>query len=181
MPRAIRRSDSVKVIAAVVSEALRRHGIEAVLSGGAVVSIYSVNEYESHDLDFITAAGSAEIVAAMGTIGFRRERGRHFVHPQTDFIVEFPSGPLMVGEELVRTPAMLRTSRGTIRLLTPTQAVKDRLAGFFHWSDRQSLEQALMIARHQPINLKEVARWATAEPPPALERYRVFEERLKAR
>ena len=27
--------------------------------------------------------------------------------------------------------------------LTPTDAVKDRLAAFFHWSDRQSLEQAL--------------------------------------
>ena len=31
-------------------------GITATLSGGAAVAIYSDNKYESHDLDFVTAA-----------------------------------------------------------------------------------------------------------------------------
>jgi hypothetical protein len=50
---------------------------------------------------------------------------------------------------------------------------------FFHWSDRQSLEQALAIARHQPVKLGEVARWAKREPDPAAERYQVFAQRLQ--
>jgi hypothetical protein len=38
-------------VAALVSTALEAAGISAVLSGGAVVSIYTHNEYESADLD----------------------------------------------------------------------------------------------------------------------------------
>jgi hypothetical protein len=40
-------------VAAAVCAALERAGIPVVLSGGSVVSIYSDNEYESYDLDFI--------------------------------------------------------------------------------------------------------------------------------
>lgn len=43
-------------IAALVSDALERAGISAVLSGGAAVSIYSSAAYLSLDLDFITSA-----------------------------------------------------------------------------------------------------------------------------
>jgi len=33
-------------------------------------------------------------------LGFER-KGRHFAHPETEFFVEFPSGPLTVGEQRV--------------------------------------------------------------------------------
>jgi hypothetical protein len=42
---------SLKELAAIVSEALENAGITATLSGGAAVSIYSDNKYESEDLD----------------------------------------------------------------------------------------------------------------------------------
>ena len=40
-------------VAALVCTALEAHDISVVLSGGAVVSIYSDAEYVSYDLDFI--------------------------------------------------------------------------------------------------------------------------------
>jgi len=43
-------------LAAIVSDALENAGITATLSGGAAVSIYTDNRYESFDLDFVTAA-----------------------------------------------------------------------------------------------------------------------------
>ncbi len=49
--REIDDSLSVAEVAAVVSEALEAAGLDAVLSGGSVVTIYSENEYESFDLD----------------------------------------------------------------------------------------------------------------------------------
>lgn len=174
----IRRTDAVEKIAALVSAALAEHGIEAVLSGGSVVSIYSANEFQSYDLDFITLATQREIAAAMATLGFARGSGRHYTHPETPFMVEFPRGPVMVGDEVVEKSARRRTPHGVIRLLSPTDAVKDRLAAFFHWSDRQSLEQALAIATRQRVKLAEIAKWAKREPPPAPERYEVFRERL---
>ena len=67
---------------------------------------------------------------------------------------------------------------GVIRLLTPTDAVKDRLSAFFYWSDRQSLAQALAIARRQPVDLQDIERWALAEPMPAAERFGIFRNRL---
>ncbi len=43
-------------LAAIISEALESNNIIATLSGGAVVSIYSENRYQSADLDFVTTA-----------------------------------------------------------------------------------------------------------------------------
>jgi hypothetical protein len=39
-------------LAAIISEALESNNIIATLSGGAVVSIYSENRYQSADLEF---------------------------------------------------------------------------------------------------------------------------------
>lgn len=149
----------------------------AVLTGGAVVSIYTANEFQSHDLDFITGAGRREIDRAMEAIGFRRAKGRHYDHPETLFIVEVPTGPLMAGATPIEQHAERHTAVGIIRLLTPTDAVKDRLAGFLHWSDRQNLEQALALCRCQPVNLADIESWARNEAQP--DRLRVFLDRLR--
>ena len=52
----INEHTSLEELAAVVSETLEKAGIIATLSGGAAVSIYSNNRYQSEDLDFVTAA-----------------------------------------------------------------------------------------------------------------------------
>lgn len=175
--KSIRADTSIEALAALICGALAQHGIHAVLTGGAVVSIYTDNEFQSRDLDFISAAGRQELDRAMAPIGFARGAGRHYTHPATEFIVEFPSGPLMVGAERIERHAERRTPIGTIRLLTPTDAVKDRLAGFLHWSDRQNLEQALALCRAQPVKLADVERWAAGEGQE--ERFATFLARLR--
>jgi len=54
--------------------------------------------------------------------------------------------------------------------------VKDRLAAYFHWNDRQSLEQALLVAKAQPVDIKEIRRWSKAED--AREKFDVSERML---
>jgi hypothetical protein len=44
----------LKGLACLIYETLKSNGIEAVLVGGACVSIYSQNRYQSFDLDFVT-------------------------------------------------------------------------------------------------------------------------------
>lgn len=173
----ITQATTIEALAALVCESLARGGIHAVLTGGAVVSIYTDNEFQSHDLDFISASGRKELDLAMSALGFSRGAGRHYVHPATDFIVEFPSGPLMVGGTPVTRHAERPTPHGVIRLLTPTDAVKDRLAGFLHWSDRQNLEQALALCRAQSVDLDDVKRWAAHEG--QAERFAVFLSRMQ--
>ena len=94
---AIRRSLTREQVAALVCSTLERHGVEVVLTGGAVVSIYSDNEYESDDLDFVQTGLARKVAPAMEELGFER-RGRHWVHPNSAYWVEFPPGPVHVGE-----------------------------------------------------------------------------------
>ena len=49
----IDKNTTIKELALIVSTKLRESNIDTVLVGGAVVSIYTKNEYESGDLDFI--------------------------------------------------------------------------------------------------------------------------------
>lgn len=176
----ITASTTIEELAAIVSTTLQAAGIRAVLSGGAVVSIYTNNEYESSDLDFISSESTSKIAAAIAPLGFRR-KGRMFSHPSTPLFVEFPAGPLAIGDELIRDTevAERRTPAGTIRLLTPTQCVMDRLAAYFHWNDRQSLDQAVMVASSQQISLAKLDAWAKREG--ASDKLRKFKQELAAR
>jgi hypothetical protein len=118
-------------LAGLVAGALERANITSTLSGGAVVSIYTDNEYESHDLDFITSERNSEIAVALAPLGFKSEPGtRAFSHPDTDYFVEFPPGPLGLGETVIdhSDAAVMQTRYGRLRLLTPTQSTMDRLA-----------------------------------------------------
>lgn len=150
-------------VAAFVCSQLRSKGIEAVLSGGGCVSIYTTNRYQSYDLDFVPAvANRRRIRVALLEIGFKEEH-RYFKHAATKFWVEFPPGPLAIGDEPVKEVVQREFPTGRLYLISPTDCVKDRLAGYYHWEDRQCLEQALLVAECNSIDLEEVARWSTHE------------------
>lgn len=155
---------SVAELAAHVATILDEHGIPVVLSGGACVAIYSSGLYVSMDLDLVNTrlVRRSAVRAALVDAGWS-EQGRHFRHDDTPYLVECPAGPLSVGSEPTRSVNQMVFGTGRLWLLTPTDCVKDRLAGYFHWGDRQCLEQAKLVAEAQTIDWAEVGRWATAE------------------
>jgi hypothetical protein len=57
----------------------------------------------------------------------------------------------------------MELSTGTLTLLSPTDCVKDRLAAFYHWNDRQCLEQALLVIESRKVDLREIRRWSRVE------------------
>lgn len=155
---------SVEELAGLVCETLGDSGITVTLTGGACVAIWSDGLYVSKDLDFIEEGPvpRRQVKDALATIGFT-EKNRYFVHPATEFFIEFPTGPLTVGDERVRQVTTLETAAGKLRLLSPTDCVKDRLAAFFYWNDKMAFEQALLVAQQQPIDMLDLRRWASAE------------------
>lgn len=161
--KAITKDMAVAELAGIVAEHLRSRGIDVVLSGGALVGIYSHGEYMSEDIDFVTFASNKEIGPALAELGFRKGPGRHFIHPGTNLILEFPRGPLSVGEELVTTVVDLETLGGRISVLSPTDAVKDRLAAHIHWKDETPFAQARSIASRHEVDLDAIVSWAKAE------------------
>lgn len=162
MTRITARS-SLTEIAALVSDKLERAGITAVLSGGAAVSIYSSAAYLSRDLDFITSAPAETIQKALSSLGFKNDGGRYFTHPRTSYFLEFPAGPLAIGDQIIKDWAKLDTKFGLIHILTPTQCVMDRLAAYYYWNDSQALDQAILVAQGQIIEIDAVHDWSTGE------------------
>lgn len=142
-------------------------GIRSVLVGGAVVSIYTEGLYRSGDLDLVPDdAGRTRLTEELARIGFEPSRSRYFKHPSCPHLfLEFPRGPVEIGEEFPVVPAEIVVEGRTLRLLSPIDSVKDRLAGYIHWKSRANFDQAVLICRRQKkeFDLDAVRRWCEGE------------------
>lgn len=153
-------------VAAIVSAALENSDITATLSGGAAVTIFSDNAYQSADLDFVTSESNKIILATISKLGFEQSQNtRMFEHPNSEWYVEFPPGPLGFGDTYIdaRKIPMLNTKYGPIRIITPTLCVIDRLAAYWYHMDRQTWDQAIEVAKRQDIDWDYVYSWAKSE------------------
>ncbi len=115
---------SLQDFAIFVAEMLKQKNIDVILTGGAVVSIYSEGKYVSKDADFLSVSDHQIIKTVMLEAGFKSEG-------------------------------------------------KD----FYHWKDRQSLEQAVMVAAKHPVKLLKIEKWSIAEG--MKDRYDIFARQLK--
>ena len=161
--KSIKKMSQPEIGAFVVTH-LQKAKVPVVLSGGAVVAIYSQGRYVSKDLDLVNMFFSKmnRIKELMAEIGFE-EVDRHFKHPESVFFIEFPPGPLSVGDEPVQEINEKQYATGVLKLISPTDCVKDRLASYYHWGDQQSLSQAILVAENQKIDLEEIKRWSKQE------------------
>lgn len=157
-------SSTLRQVVEAVSRVLAAHRIRAVLTGGACASVHSRGDYLSQDLDYIiqSRVTRAELDAALATVGFIRD-GASYIHPQSPFFVEFPAGPLAIGDDDLVEPVVVRVGRGSVLCLSPTDSCRDRLAAFYHWNDRQSLDVAVRIACRQRVSLGAIAAWSLRE------------------
>lgn len=174
----ISESTTIEQLAALVCQALQDSGVEAFLSGGAVVSIYTQNKYESFDLDFVSFGDRKKIRRVMEGLGFGQDKSRLFRHPKTVYLVEFPGNAVQIGDEPVQDLAERKVGNHTLKLLTPTDCVKDRLASFIHWNDLQALEQAVLVATAQPCKMQAIEDFCRREG--KVSAFEVFLARLKS-
>lgn len=151
-------------IAAFVQTYLQENGVNVVLSGGAATGYYSNNKYVSGDLDLVNkfSVPRKRIEKLMNEIGFF-EKAKYFKHPESEFVIEFPPGPLSVGMEAVNKIEFIPLETGTLQIISATDCVKDRLAAFYFWGDKQCLQQAVWVSQAMPVDQKEIERWSTKE------------------
>ena len=151
-------------LSAYVQSHLMQVGIEVVLSGGSAVTIYSQSKYVSKDLDLVNiyASSHKKIKALMLELGFQ-EDGRYFAHSDTHLFIEFPAGPLAIGEEAISNIVEKEMETGILRIISPTDCVKDRLAAYYHWGDLQCLVQASYVSQAQEVDLQEIEAWSARE------------------
>ena len=164
-------------LASFICSKLKENDIEVVLSGGACVEIYSKGNYTSLDIDLINRYNETfrKIKIVMEDLCFT-EKEKYFIHENTDIFIEFPPGPLGIGDEIATETAELKTKFGVLRLLTPTDCIKDRLAAYYHWNDKQSLDQAIWIAENTEYNLNDIKQWSIKEN--SLDKFEIFIQKL---
>ncbi len=144
---------------------LKKNGIDTVLVGGAVVAIYSNGIYHSGDLDFVRTSMFVEnLDEVMNDIGFKRH-GRHFINPECKHLfVEFPGGPpLGIGEDNTIVPDEINIKGTIIKIFSPTDCVKDRLASYIYFKSKDGLDQAVLVATMQEVSLANIKKWCKNE------------------
>lgn len=168
---------SARDVASAIAAALESKGLRAVLSGGGCASIYTAGRYQSVDLDFILQGPGTQpqLDEAMASAGFTREETQYF-HPHARYYVEFPPGPLSIGADYRIEPIEVHWRGRRLRLLSPTDSCRDRLAGFYYWNDRQGLDVAVRIAARHEVDMDKIQEWSQRER--ALPRFRSFLEEL---
>lgn len=159
----INEKTTIEEIGALVCQKLKDAEIETFLSGGAVVSIYTHNKYESFDLDFVSYGDRKKIKQVMLSLGFSQDTSRLFIHPKSKYFVEFPGKSMAIGDEIIKEFSERINNGNTLVLLTPTDCVKDRLAAYIHWNDQQGLIQAAMVAKAQPVSLEKIEKFCSNE------------------
>lgn len=155
-------------LAALIVETLASKGIDVVLVGGSCVCVYTNERFGSLGLDFVDLSYSRkkDIAEALKLIGFQPQgASRYFERDGCQWSIEFPSAPLAIGQERISNDkiAEIKTELGTVRLLSPTDCIKDRLLWWYLESDGQCWEQALDIARNHPIDWRDLQAWHEAE------------------
>ncbi len=143
---------------------LAKGGIETILVGGAVAAIYSDGIYKSGDLDFVLKTyAEGRLTEIMETIGFKKTKGRHYVHPECEKYVEFMFGPVGIGDDVKIKPDQKKIQGQTLYIYSPTDCIRDRLASYIHFKARECLDQAVLVAQKFPFNRSKVKTWCASE------------------
>jgi hypothetical protein len=173
-------SSTLTEVAYAVCTALDHARFTAVLTGGSAATFYAPEAYLSDDLDFVLALRGTNGESVLKQLGYER-RGDFYVHPSSRFSLEFPPGPLAIGDDLIRTWSTFRRRGEVLHVLTPTDSCRDRLASFLFWNDFRGLEQALYVYRAQrrKVDLESIRAWCTRERQP--EKFELFEHRARAK
>jgi len=154
-------------VAFVVCTALAERGFIAVLTGGSAATFHAPDAYVSRDLDFVLTLRGRLGEEALREVGYERV-GNFYQHAVVPFPLDFPPGPLAVGEDLIQQWDTHRRGPQVLHVLKPEDAVRDRLASWLFWNDLNGLEQALAVhlAHESAVSLEALGAWAEREKQP---------------
>lgn len=159
---AITSQSSLTDVCFEVCSALHRIGFTAVLTGGSAATYYAPDACQSRDADFIITVrgdGGAHVLTDLGYT----EHGGTYEHRENPFTLEFPRGPLAVGDDLINTWETMRRKDRLLYVLSRTDCVRDRLMWFYTSNDRGALRAAIDVAGTGSVNRELIRAWSLRE------------------
>ena len=147
-----------------IASELSKNDIDVILVGGAVVSIYTEGAYRSGDLDFVlNDLFRKKLNKIMNKLGFMQD-GRFYKHPECDHLfIEFVSFPASIGDDYSIKPDEIEYEGQILKIYSPTDCVRDRLASYAYFDARECLDQAVMVAKKQPVHFTRIKKWCDKE------------------
>ncbi len=144
----------------IIPSHLQKNNIEAVLVGGGVATIYSQGKYMSGDIDFVMGWGNthSQIKTPLESIGFTRE-GTIYRHPSTTFSLDFSNPPVDIGDNNDPEIVEQEFNGQSIKILSPSECIKDRLNKFTHWNDESAMQAAVAVAKSVPYSITKVEQF----------------------
>ena len=114
-------------------------------------------------IQFVEHEGRRRGAKALKELGYT-ELGGTYSHHANPFTLEFPLGPLAVGDDLISTWNTIERGDQVLHIVTPTDCVRDRLMWFYlQPTDRSSLVAAIGVAREQAIDIELIRSWSIRE------------------
>lgn len=138
--------ERMTIAAAIISEALRRRGMEATLVGGGAIEFYAPAAYTTSDIDLVVEGRTREELGkALAALGFARA-GRHWLFG--DLYVEVPGNWMSDPTETFAVGAF------TLRVVRAEVVLADRIIGFKHWrvAAYGAQAMALMVALGETLD-----------------------------
>lgn len=118
--------------------------------GGMAVDAYTGGQYGTMDIDLV-ARNEVAVQDVLKRSGFQRE-GRHWVLPELQIYVEFPSGPLAGDWERL---SRLETPLGPFSVLGVEDLIIDRLNACVHWKSMADCQWAAFLVNRYRSRLDE--------------------------
>ena len=108
------------------------------------------------------------------------EAGGMYVHNFSPFTVEFPVGPLGIGDDLINSWSTFARDSELLHIVSATDCVRDRLAHFYYWNDYSALDAAVAVAvaQNNEIDLDAIRAWTLREGAVHVKKLTTFEERF---
>ncbi len=149
---------------AIICEYLHEQGFDPVLTGRACAAIYSNATANPPVLDFVVRDFTIEEMRdALKDIGFANTGHRTFANKTFDSELFLVPHPVVVGDDVVRDLHIMRTHKGDLRMLTPTDCVRQRLSMYYRWNEDGALEDAVRVAKRHEVDLELIRRWSDWE------------------
>ncbi len=146
-----------------VASHLEEHSIGVTLVGGAVATIYSEGGYESGDLDMVFDSmfqDRNKFLEVLKKIGIEKVDQRNFKHPDCPFSLEAKAPPVDIGHMAPEgtSPEIKKekVKQTTIKILSPTDCIKDRLYKADEWDDDEAFEAAILVAKKTGFNERKL-------------------------
>lgn len=147
-----------------VASHLESRGIGATLVGGAVATIYSKGGYESGDLDLVFDSmfqDRSKFEEVLKEIGIEKIDQRNFKHPEGVFSLEAKQPPIEIGHFIDLKKGSLDidlvdVNDQKIKIISPTDCIKDRLYKADEWNDDDAFEAALLVAKEVGFDEKKL-------------------------